>query len=179
MKKVIFALFSDIEVADRAINYLHNELHIPNDEISYVYKDKGGQKISGEGGDVADATTAEGAMAGATTGGLIGAAIGIVGVAGLLGPLGPIVVAGPLATFLGITGATGVVVGSGVAGAAIGGLVGALTSMGVSEPQARNFEERVDAGDVLVTIHVENDDVVTDALRKFNAQEITVIQENL
>lgn len=178
MKKVIFALFTDIEVADHAINHLHNELRIPNDEISYVYKDKGGEKVSGDGDDVTSKTAAEGAASGATTGGIIGAAVGLVGVAGLLGPLGPIVVAGPLATFLGITGGAGAVVGTGVAGAAIGGLVGALMSMGVSEPQARNFENRVDAGDVLVSIHTEDADAVTAVLREFNAEEITVVEEN-
>lgn len=178
MKKVIFALFTDIEVADRAINHMHTDLHIPNDEISYVYKDSSGDKISGDGAEVTDKTAAEGAVSGATTGGIIGAAVGIVGVAGLLGPLGAVVVAGPLATALGITGGVGAVVGTGVAGAAIGGLVGALVNLGVSEPQARNFEERVDAGDVLVSIHTDKDDAVTDILREFNAAEITVIEEN-
>lgn len=178
MKKVIFALFKDIEVADQAINHLHNELHITNEEISYVYKDKDGKKISGGGEDVSSSTTAEGAMSGATTGGLIGAAVGLVGVAGLLGPLGPIVAAGPIATFLGITGATGAVVGTGVAGAAIGGLVGALVNMGVDEPQARNFEERVDAGDILVSIHHDDAHKVSEVLHEFHAAEITVIEEN-
>lgn len=179
MKKVIFALFTDVEVADRAINHIHNELHIPNDEISYMYQDQDGEEVSGEGDEVTYPTTAEGAVSGATTGGIIGTAIGLVGVAGLLGPLGPIVVAGPLATFLGITGGAGAVVGTGVAGAAIGGLVGALTSMGVSEPQARNFEKRVEAGDVLVSIHSDNADAVTKALHEFNAEEIIVTEANL
>lgn len=178
MKKVIFAVFSDIDVADQAINHLHNELKIPNDEISYVYKDKTGHKVSGEGDDVASKTAGEGAATGATTGGLIGAAVGVIGVVGLLGPLGPVVVAGPMATFLGISGATGVIIGTGVAGAAIGGLVGALTSMGVSEPQARKFEERVEAGEVLMSVHAEDAVPVTDAFKEFNAQEITVIEEN-
>ena len=179
MKKVIFAVFTDIEVADRAINHLHNELHIPNDEISYVYKDKDGGKVSGDGDDVTSTSTTAGAVGGATTGGIIGAAIGLVGVAGLLGPLGPVVVAGPLATFLGISGGAGAVVGTGVAGAAVGGLVGALMNIGVSEPQARNFEERVDAGDVLVSIHTKDAEEVTDILGEFNAEEITVIEEKV
>jgi len=143
-----------------------------------VYKDKDGKKVYGEGDDVTSGTAVEGAASGVTTGGLIGAAIGLVGVVGLLGPLGPVVVAGPLATFLGITGGAGVVVGTGVAGAAIGGLVGALMSMGVSEPKARNFEERVDAGDALVSIHTDDADKVTEILNEFNAEEITIIEEN-
>ena len=179
MKKIIFALFTDPEVADRAIHHVHNELNIANDNISYMYKNKDGEEVSGEGDDVTDKTAAEGAASGAATGGIIGAAIGLVGVAGLLGPLGPIVVAGPLATFLGITGATGAVVGTGVAGAAVGGLVGALVSMGVDEPQAKNYEERIDAGDVLVTVKTESPDRVIDSLREFDADEITVVEENV
>lgn len=178
MKKIIFALFTDIEVADKAINHLHNEVNIPNEEISYVYKDKEGEKMSGDGDDVSSSGAVEGAATGATTGGIIGATIGLVGVAGLLGPLGPVVVAGPLATFLGITGGAGAVVGTGVAGAAVGGLVGALINIGVSEPQARNFEERVDAGDVLVSIHTTDEDAVIAILREYNAEEITTVEEN-
>ncbi len=175
MKKYIFALFSDRAMADQAINQLHNELHISNDDISYVYRDAEGKKVSGHGDDDTT-TTADGVVTGATTGGIIGAAVGLVGVAGLLGPLGAIIVAGPLATFLGITGGVGAVVGTGIAGAAIGGLVGALMSMGVSEPQARNFEERVDAGDVLLTISTENTEAARTILNNFNAQEITVTE---
>ena len=163
-----------MDLANNAITKLHSQLHILNDDISYVYKNKNGEKISGEGNDT---TTTEGAVSGAATGGLIGAAIGLVAVVGLLGPLGPIVVAGPLATFLGITGAAGAVVGTGLAGAAIGGLVGALMSMGVSEPQARNYETRVDAGDVLVSITSENTDSVTAILREFDAKEITIVEK--
>lgn len=176
MKKIVFGLFTDTEVADRAINHVHTELHIAKDEISFVYKDKDGQEISGAGDDESDTTTAEGAASGATTGGLIGAAVGLVGVAGLLGPLGPVVVAGPLATFLGITGSAGAVIGTGVAGAAVGGLVGALVNLGVSESQARNYEERVDAGDVLISIHSHRSDEVADILREYNAEEITVVE---
>ncbi len=88
-------------------------------------------------------------------------------------------VAGPLATFLGIAGGAGAVVGTGVAGAVIGGLVGALISMGVSEPQARNFEERVDAGDVLVIIHAEETEAVSAILREFKAEEITATETKI
>jgi len=179
MKKIIFALFTDIEVADRVINHIHNELDVANDEISYVYKNRKGDEISGDGEDVTSPSPTAGAVSGATTGGLIGAAVGLVGIAGLLGPLGPIVVAGPLATFLGITGGAGAIVGTGVAGAAIGGIVGALISMGVSEPEARNYEERVDAGDVLVSIHTEKADAVSEVLREFGAKKITVVEEQI
>lgn len=165
MHKVIFALFSDIAQANEAITKLHSELNLTSADISYVYKNRDGDQVSSESVDVINETTTEGAVSGATTGGIIGAAVGLVAVAGLLGPLGPIVVAGPMATFLGVTGAAGAVVGTGIAGAAIGGLVGALTAMGITEPQAKNYEARVDAGDVLVSIDTDNVDGVSNILR--------------
>lgn len=179
MKKNIFALFQNIEEADKAINHLHNELKIPAGEISYLYKNKQGEKISGDGDDVAADGAGSGALTGATAGGAIGAVVGLIGVAGLLGPLGPVVVAGPLATALGITGTAGAVVGTGIAGATLGGLVGALTSMGVSEPKARDIEERVDSGAVLLSIQTDDADTVVSALRQFNPSEIEMVEENL
>jgi uncharacterized membrane protein len=179
MKKVIFALFTDIAVAEKAINYLHNELSVSTDEISYLYRDSEGEKVTKEGGEAATETVGEGAISGAKTGGLVGGAIGLIAITGLLGPLGPVIAAGPLATFLGISGAVGTVVGAGATGAAIGGLVGALVSMGLSEPKARTFEERIEAGDVLVSVHSEQADQVVSALRTFNAQGIEIVEENM
>lgn len=179
MKKQIFAVFTDIDVADQAINELHNELSIPADDISYVYRDEDGNKISGDADDVASETPAEGAVSGATTGGVIGAVIGLVASIGVLGPLGPVVVSGPLAAALGLTGAVGATVSAAAVGAAAGGLLGALMSLGVGEPEARKFEERVKAGDVLVHVQADDEDTVVDKLREHNAEEITIIADTV
>ncbi len=53
-----------------------------------------------------------------------------------------LVIAGPLAAVLG---------GAGI-GAVTGGLAGALAGLGVSEDDARQYEERVEAGDILVVV---------------------------
>lgn len=177
MQNNIFVLFKSRSHAESAINHLHHTLHIPADQISYIYKDHHGEKVTREGDGTDTNTTGEGALTGATTGGAIGAVIGLVGVAGLLGPLGPVVVAGPLATALGITGAIGAVVGTGLTGAALGGIVGALTAMGVSETVAREYEVRVDAGDVLVSIHTDDTDTAVAALRQFNPSKIEVVED--
>jgi hypothetical protein len=83
------------------------------------------------------APLAEGAATGAVLGGLVG----------LLGSLlipgvGPIVIGGVLASTL---------AGAGI-GAATGGLIGALVSFGVSEEDARHFDEGLRSGAILVTI---------------------------
>lgn len=176
MKKQIFALYPDIDVADEVINQLHNEAKIPTEEISYVYRDQNGERIAHSGEDVASKTPAEGAQTGATTGGIIGAVLGIVAVAGLAGPLGPIFAAGPIATALGLTGALGTTAAGAIGGAAVGGLVGALTNMGLGEPRARDFEERLKAGDVLVIVHADNDEEVIAILKENNADVIELVE---
>ncbi len=179
MKKNVFALFTDIDVADKAINEIHQNLGVEKDEISYVYRNKDGDKVTGTGDDVANETVAEGAVDGAKVGGIIGAGIGLAAAIGLAGPLGAVFAAGPIATALGLTGAVGAVATGGVAGAAAGGLVGALMNLGLSDEQARAFEQRVQAGDVLVSIHVEDEEPVIELLTEHNAQEIQIISEDI
>lgn len=174
MKKVIFAILKDIESADKAINKLHNEVGINKDEISYIYRNEDGEKISGD--DVAGNTVAESAADGAVAGGMVGAALGLAAAFGLAGPLGAIVAAGPIATALGLTGAVGAVATGGVLGAATGGLIGALTGLGVSEPQARTYEEKVKAGEVLVSIHTDDEEKAVKVLTECNATDIEIIK---
>ncbi len=84
---------------------------------------------------------AEGAATGALSGGVLGGLMGLLG--SLLIPgLGPVVIGGVLASTL---------AGAGI-GAATGGLIGALVSLGVSEEDARHFDEGLRAGAILVTV---------------------------
>jgi len=178
MKKQIFALFTDIEVADQFINEAHQKVGVSGDEVSYVYRNQDGERVEGTGNDVADSTVSEGAVSGAGIGGAIGAALGIVGSIGVLGPLG-VITAGPLAATLGLTGAAGVTAATALTGAVAGGLIGALTSIGVGEPKARTYEERVKAGDVLVSVHAEDADAVIELLQAHNAAEIEIVEEKI
>jgi len=179
MKKTIFALFSDIDVADQAINEMHQNIGVDKDEISYVYRNQDDDKVSGTADDVASETVAEGAADGAKVGGAIGAGIGLLAAVGVAGPLGAIFAAGPIATALGFTGALGAVAVGGVAGAATGGLVGVLMSLGLSDEKARDFEQRVQAGDVLVSVHTEDEEPVLKLPTDHNAKEIQVISESV
>jgi len=179
MKKQIFALFTDIDVADQVINDLHNKHNIPSEEISFIYRDKDGEKVSGDGAAVASETATEGAADGAKIGTIIGAGIGLAASIGLAGPLGPVVTAGPLAAALGIGGAIGAVATGGVTGAMAGGIVGALTNLGVDEPKARKFEERIEAGDVLISVHTDEDEKTIELLREHNAEGIELIEVNM
>src|SRR6202035_850412 len=92
----------------------------------------------------------EGAATGAGTGAVLGGALGwMVGVGALAIPgLGPFIAAGPIMAAL--AGAAG--------GAAAGGLAGALIGMGIPEYEAKRYEGKVKDGNVLLSIHTEDND---------------------
>jgi hypothetical protein len=89
--------------------------------------------------EFAGATAAAGTVAGAGAGLLAG--LGTVAVPGF----GPVIAAGWLVSTL---------VGAGT-GAAVGGLAGALMNAGLSDENARNYEEGVRRGGALVTVKVD------------------------
>lgn len=86
----------------------------------------------------------EGAAIGAGTGGLVGGTIGwLVGIGSLTIPgIGPFLAAGPILAAL--SGAA--------AGAAVGGLTGTLVGLGVPEADARNYEQELRSGNILISV---------------------------
>jgi hypothetical protein len=89
----------------------------------------------------------EGTVAGVTTGGAIGGALGVLAGAGLLAipGLGPVLAAGPIMAGL---------AGLGVGGA-VGGLTGALVGMGIPEFEAKRYEGRLQQGGILLSVHCD------------------------
>jgi hypothetical protein len=164
MKKLITGVFPSREKAQDAIQALYDDLSIGSDEVSYIYRNSENEVKEVNVDEVANETSAtqtatEGAAGGAVTGGAIGALAGIATVAGLIPVIGPIFVGGTLLTSLGIglgAGAVGTTVAAATTGAMAGGLIGALTGLGVPDTQAKEYEDRVAAGDVLVAVHAEN-----------------------
>jgi uncharacterized membrane protein len=157
MKQLTIGIFADRHAAEEAINRLHNELHIPNEEISYIYKNTEGDVKEVDASHVSTDTPVEGAGKGAVIGGVLGAIAGIVGIAAAFPVVGPLVAGGAIASALGLTGAVGTAAAGAVVGAATGGLVGALTHLGVGEEHAQHYQDLVMAGDVLVSIHSDKD----------------------
>ncbi len=110
---------------------------------------------TGDGSDLNNGQLTAGEAAGQDAG--VGAGVGgvvglLVGLGALAIPgIGPILAAGPLAAALGVT-----VVGSTLTGAAIGavagGIIGALTHLGVPKDQAEYYAEGVRRGGTLVTV---------------------------
>lgn len=89
----------------------------------------------------------EGAVAGASTGGIIGGTLGVLAGIGALGVpgVGPFLAAGPLLAAL--SGAA--------AGAAIGGVAGALIGLGIPEIEAKLYEGKIRGGNILIAVHVD------------------------
>jgi hypothetical protein len=131
------------------------------DDISVIAQDKKEVKhIHEETGTKAP----EGAATGMATGGILGGLGGLLLGAGALAipGIGPIVAAGPIAAALG-----GAAVGAGA-----GGIVGALVGLGIPEKEAKEYEEAVEGGDILVLVdanEVDRHRYVNDTFRTYRS----------
>jgi hypothetical protein len=156
MSQIITRLFDTFGEAERAVVELERA-GVPHGDISLVSHESGkshpGVKVREPHDHTADEAAGRDAGVGATTGGVIGAAGGVLAGLGLLAipGLGPVVAAGWLAS-----AAVGAVVGGAVGGAA-GGLVGALTHAGVSKDEAEVYAEGVRRGGTLVSAKIDDD----------------------
>ncbi|MES2994695.1 MAG: DUF1269 domain-containing protein [Patescibacteria group bacterium] len=171
MKKFTVGVFAAREDAEKAINRLHNELTIPNEDISYLYRNSEGEVREVHAEHIATSTPVEGAGKGAAVGGAIGALAGIAAVAGVIPVIGPLFAAGPLAVALGLTGAVGTTAAGAMTGAAAGGLIGALANMGIGEERAQRYADRVSAGDILVAAYADEGTDVQSLLTDAGALE--------
>src|SRR3954471_91978 len=144
MAQAVFALAKNEDHAIRIVEQLKAAGFSAND-ISVLFPDKTGTK------DFAHehhTKAPEGAAAGAGTGGVLGGALGwLAGIGALAIPgAGPFVAAGPIMAAL-----------SGAAvGAAVGGIAGALIGMGIPEYEAKRYEGKIRNGNILISVHAEN-----------------------
>jgi len=114
----------------------------------------------------------EGAAVGAAGGGVVGGAIGLLaGIGALAIPgLGPFIAAGPIVAALS---------GAGIGGA-VGGLAGSLIGLGVTEVEAKNYEEKIKQGRYLVAVHVDTANErarAAKALKEAGAQDVSSVSE--
>jgi len=138
----VFALLSTIQQAERAV-YRFRDAGFAHDAISLLYPDAayGTNALS----TVNSTKAPEGAVAGATTLGLLGGIGGfLLGIGVLVIPgAGPFLAAGPIMVAL-----------SGVAvGAAVGGIGGSLIGLGIPEYEALAYDEKIRQGKTLVGVH--------------------------
>jgi hypothetical protein len=153
-KKVsVFGIYSTSDSAADAVDALVAAGFLASSVSVLMPEDLGSRTLGTE-----KATKApEGAATGATTGAVLGGALGLLaGVGALAIPgLGPFIAAGPImATLAGIG-----------AGGAVGGVVGALAGLGVPEYEAKRYETRLRSGGVLLSVHCDTSDEISQAKR--------------
>lgn len=172
MKKTIIGVFANREDAEKAINYIHNKFSIPNDDISYIYRNTKDEIKQVEAKDISSSTPAEGAGKGASAGAVVGALAGIAATVGIIPIIGPFFAAGPILAALGIAGAVGTTAAGAVGGAVVGGIIGGLASMGVGKEKAKRYEDYVIAGNILLSVSAENSGPIESAMVGHNAVDV-------
>lgn len=152
----VYALFKNMETGATAVNEIITR-GTPADRISVITHDP--EEKYSKYVDVTDAVDAED---GTTFGAVVGALTGL-GAATIPG-LGLVVAGGPIAAalFAGV---------GAVAGAATGGITAGLVKIGVTEDDARNYEQVIKNGGAVVMIDTltdEEEDRVENLLASFN-----------
>jgi len=167
-KKSVFCISSSRAQAERVVEQLR-AARFSNNDISVLFPDQGTTR---DFAHEKNTKAPEGAITGASTGGVIGGALGwIAGIGALAIPgVGPFIAAGPIVAAL-----------SGAAvGAAVGGIAGGLIGLGIPEIEAKRYEGKVRAGNILISVHTENSEEITrakDIFTKAGAQDICATGE--
>jgi uncharacterized membrane protein len=164
MSKTVICLATSEAQAETIVRRL-NDSGIPTSDVSVLFPDKTASRdFAHEHNSKAPEGTAIGASAGGVTGGVLGllAGIGALAIPGV----GPFIAAGPIMAAL-----------SGAAvGAAIGGIGGALIGMGIPEYEAKQYEAKIKEGNILISAHAADGDVVDrmkDVMKQAGAEDIT------
>jgi hypothetical protein len=146
MKNAVYGIANSAEQAESIVSRLQS-VGISSSAVSVLFPDQAGTR------DFAHEKNTK-APEGATTGGLAGMGVGgalglLAGIGALAIPgVGPLIAAGPIMAAL-----------SGAAvGGATGGLIGALVGLGIPELEAKQYEGKVRAGNILISVHTENGD---------------------
>src|SRR5437773_2955251 len=142
-KSALIGVFDDRYEAERAVRDLE-ALGFNDKDIGFVIR---GTDV-GQGGMITDTVgtkDARGALVGAATG-AIGGGILAAAVTALLPGVGPVLAAGMLAMFFGYAGA----------GAAVGGILGAMAGLGYSDEEARFYQQKFTEGKAIVAVKPAN-----------------------
>jgi len=167
-KKSVFCIATSRNQADQIVDQLKTA-NFSNNDISVLFPDK---DTTRDFAHEKNTKAPEGAVTGAGTGGVIGGALGwIAGIGALAIPgVGPFIAAGPILAAL-----------SGAAvGAAVGGIAGGLIGLGIPEIEAKRYEGKVKAGNLLISVHTEDSEEIArakDIFTKAGAQDICTTGE--
>ena len=141
--RALVGVFDDRWAAEEAVNALHHS-GFGHDQVGFVIRGtdaiRGGMIV-----DTIGTKDGRGAAAGAMTGGMIGGVLAAA-VSLLIPGVGPIVAGGVLAAFF----------GGAIAGTAVGGILGAMAGLGISEEEAKFYEREFNEGRAIVAVNAED-----------------------
>ena len=149
--RMLTGMFNDRQSAEGAYNALESRGY-SKDDVNIMMSDDTRKKHFGDDtpdtdlGNKALETAGKGSAIGGTVGAIIGA-VAAIGTSVLIPGLG-LLVAGPLAA--GLAGAG--------AGSLAGGVVGALVGSGIPEDRAKEYEEGVKNGRIVMGVNARNDE---------------------
>jgi len=148
--RVLTGMFRDRDSAERAYNSAIGRGY-SKDDVNLLMSDQTRDTYFADGDDTAMGSKAlEGAGTGSAIGGTLGAIIAgvaAIGTSVLLPGLG-LIVAGPLAAALAGAGAGGLT----------GGLIGALVGSGIPEDRAKEYEEGIKNGGIVMGVNPRTDE---------------------
>jgi hypothetical protein len=168
MKNAVYGIANTSEQAESIVAKLQASGFSTSD-ISVLFPDKQGTR------DFAHEKNTK-APEGATTGGLAG--MGVGGTLGLLAGIGALAIPG-VGPFIAAGPIMGALSGAALGGAT-GGLVGALIGLGIPELEAKQYEGKVRAGNILISVHTESGNErsrAKDALEKAGATDVSSTSE--
>jgi len=143
-KKAVIGLVKSESQAETIVNELQRAGFSTSD-VSALFPDKSSTR---DFAHEKNTKAPEGAVTGASAGGVIGGTLGLLAGIGTLAipGLGPFIAAGPIMAAL--SGAA--------AGGAIGGIAGALIGLGIPEVEAKRYAGKVKDGNILLSVHVDD-----------------------
>jgi hypothetical protein len=166
--KAVFGLYGTRRQVENAVDELKAQ-GFRNTDVSVLFSENVGTKdFAHEKGTKAPEGLATGATSGAVVGGALGwlAGIGALAIPGV----GPLIAAGPI---------IGALTGVGVGGA-VGGIAGGLIGLGIPEYEAKRYEGRIKNGNILLSVHADDSEWTNKAeriLKDTGADEVSSTSE--
>jgi hypothetical protein len=168
MKNAVYGIANTAQQAESIVTQLQ-AAGFETSDMSILFPDKQGTR------DFAHEKNTK-APEGATTGGLAG--MGVGGALGLLAGIGALAIPG-VGPFIAAGPIMGALSGAAVGGAT-GGLIGALIGLGIPELEAKQYEGKIRAGNILISVHTQNSDErsrAKDVLEKAGATDVSTTSE--
>ncbi len=158
---LVSAVFDSHSEAERAITELRSA-GVRDSALSIVHQQDGRNTTSDGSGHSTDddGGNKSGLVKGLIGGGAVGAALGVAALA--IPGVGPLAAAGAIAASAVPEGAA---IGAAL-GAATGGLSGYLSKHGVSDEDARYYEERINSGGVFVSVDTGDSGIDSERARE-------------